>query len=550
MSIIQKDTIKVIAETVGISKTKDDIALALASDVEYRIREIVQEAMKFMRHSRRDTLTTEDVNNALKLHNVERLYGYTFRDPLRFVRVTGHKDLFYLEEKELDFKEILSAPLPKCPRECSFQLHWLAIDGVQPTIPQNPILLAPAENPNNKRKLSAMEETERPPPAPQVTPGLTIKPTVKHTLSRELQLYYEKVTQAVLGMASMDKKEDRAASSASTAEARDTTKRLYVAALNSLRSDPGLHQLVPYFTQFVAQQVAKNLFRLELLWTLLRMVEALLVNPHIRMDPYLHQLMPSIFTCLVGKRLCEDGSADHWGLRDYASKLIALICNKFGKSYKDLQPRTTKTLVQTFLDPTKPLTSHYGAIVGLSALGPHCVQLLLIPNIAAYIKLLEPKLNQDSDVVLHNEATKCYSAVLGIAGNFLRYAVDYYEKLGTMMGLVTPNPDQPKTPQSTPKTQNTTPQDGMQIEPENNKDDEKEQKEEKHKDKKKKEAFEKVERKKKKPLLPNQAPLNQIIALQELDNINGRYEEFYNIFGEALLPFIRHSNFFSDLHTF
>jgi len=44
---------------------------------------------------------------------------------------------------------------------------------------------------------------------------------------------------------------------------------------------------------------------------------------------------------------------------------------------------------------------------------------------------------------------------------------------------------------------------------------------------------------------PPRTPLLQIIAMQELDNINARYEEFYNIFGESLLPFIRHSSFVS-----
>ncbi len=40
--------------------------------------------------------------------------------------------------------------------------------------------------------------------------------------------------------------------------------------------------------------------------------------------------------------------------------------SRFGSAYRNLQPRITKTLVQAFLDPAKPLTTHYGAIVGLA----------------------------------------------------------------------------------------------------------------------------------------------------------------------------------------
>ena len=42
MSIIPKDTIHVIAESIGISNLPDDVAAALAPDVEYRMREIMQ----------------------------------------------------------------------------------------------------------------------------------------------------------------------------------------------------------------------------------------------------------------------------------------------------------------------------------------------------------------------------------------------------------------------------------------------------------------------------------------------------------------------------
>ena len=49
----------------------EDIAQALAQDVEYRMREIVQEGLKFASHSRRTRLTADDVNRSLRLLNVE-----------------------------------------------------------------------------------------------------------------------------------------------------------------------------------------------------------------------------------------------------------------------------------------------------------------------------------------------------------------------------------------------------------------------------------------------------------------------------------------------
>jgi len=117
--LLPRDSIKVIAESVGIENLNNDVATGLASDVEYRLREIIQEAMKFMRHSKREKLTTEDINNALRLRNVETLYGFSGNEPLKFVKAVGTKDLYFVDDKELDFSEIANMPLPEAPRETS-----------------------------------------------------------------------------------------------------------------------------------------------------------------------------------------------------------------------------------------------------------------------------------------------------------------------------------------------------------------------------------------------------------------------------------------------
>ena len=62
---------KVIAESAGITSISDELAQVMVADVEYRLREVAQEAIKFMNHSKRSKMTTEDVNNALRLRSVE-----------------------------------------------------------------------------------------------------------------------------------------------------------------------------------------------------------------------------------------------------------------------------------------------------------------------------------------------------------------------------------------------------------------------------------------------------------------------------------------------
>lgn len=60
----------------------------------------LQESLKFMRHAKREVLTTDDVNAALRLRNVEALYGFTANsDPLNFVRAVGTNDLYFIDDK-------------------------------------------------------------------------------------------------------------------------------------------------------------------------------------------------------------------------------------------------------------------------------------------------------------------------------------------------------------------------------------------------------------------------------------------------------------------
>lgn len=147
--------------------------------------------------------------------------------------------------------------------------HWLAVEGVQPSIPQNP---TSAESRNQ----------ELVPKGPGANPTLAavsdgdsviVKPLVKHILSKELQLYFGKICSAVLD------------------ESNDEYR---VAALASIRSDPGLHQLVPYFVQFISEKVTHNLKNLFILTQTVHLTAAILDNDSLYVDPYVRAPAPFI----------------------------------------------------------------------------------------------------------------------------------------------------------------------------------------------------------------------------------------------------------------
>lgn len=203
------------------------------------------------------------------------LYGYNSRDPLRFAKVQATRDLFYVEDRELEIEQIINeCRLPSAPRQVTFKCHWLAIDGVQPDIPQNP------PKPARKAAGASGDATEGEGAAAQaglavarITDEVEVKPAVRHVLTKEQQVFFEKICGAVTG----------------------PDANYYHAAINSLRSDKGLHQLMPYFCKFITDRVAEfagQKFNLKILVAMMKMIEALLMNSEIHVDHYVRGLLP------------------------------------------------------------------------------------------------------------------------------------------------------------------------------------------------------------------------------------------------------------------
>ena len=244
-----------------------------------------------MVHSRRQKLSVDDVNSAMKLRNLEPLYGFEPTEPLAF-RAVPNTGLFYVPTDELDVESILQEPLPKAPQPMCLTSHWLAIEGVQPQIPQNPVL--PDRNAIGEQITPLASKSEI-----SVLPGKRsefssedseIKPQVKHVLSKEHQLYYDAlISDLIEGSSSPDEYSNAALS-----------------AISALKNDAGIQQIMPYFVQFIAETVPKSLLIGLRLRMTMDMAGSLLNNEHLFIEPYLHQLMPPILTCVVGKRLGEE----------------------------------------------------------------------------------------------------------------------------------------------------------------------------------------------------------------------------------------------------
>ncbi|PWA46161.1 TATA BOX ASSOCIATED FACTOR II 59 [Artemisia annua] len=150
----------------------------------------------------------------------------------------------------------------------------------------------------------------------------------------------------------------------------------------------------------------------KLFFALMRFVQSLLWNPHIHVEPYLHQLMPPVITCTLAKRLGKRIADNHWEVRDFAANHVAHMCKRFGHDYTSLQMNLTTMLFKPFLDRKWSLTQLYGTVQGPTALGP-VVLLCILPNLKTNLGILEEIFcdNEQKEMTRY-EAWHVYGALL------------------------------------------------------------------------------------------------------------------------------------------
>jgi transcription initiation factor TFIID subunit 6 len=233
-----------------------------------------------MRHARRTTMTTDDIDQAFRVLNIEPLYGHSPHNPPTFRRAIPYPSssstgtLYFVEDEEIDFDRVLKEEKITLPKPVSWTAHWLAVEGVQPLIPENPPAI-----PKETEDPSALKLATGQLPGTATMTGATKKQQqnqqlVKQVLSRELQLYYARLTSSLLPP-SLD----------------DQSKR--IAALSSLRHDAGLQALLPYLVHWVGEGVVSTLKTGSqtdndgrVLDVLLDVTSALLDNATLFLEPY------------------------------------------------------------------------------------------------------------------------------------------------------------------------------------------------------------------------------------------------------------------------
>jgi len=269
--------------------------------------------------------------------------------------------VFYTDDQVLNLDDIIqnNNQTVKVPNEMSLRAHWLAIDGVQPSIPENPEIVSKEAQKKEIVEGQVIKQKEK----QKKLENVKVKQIVSHDLSLEHQLYFKAITEACVGMNEVKRKE----------------------ALYSLSTDPGIHQLLPRLSLFISEGVRLNIAQtnLPMLYCLMRMVCSLAENKHVYLDKYLHEIFPSVISCILSKQLCSKPEADsNWKLRDYSARIIGVLVKNFCNTMPSLQTRIIKIFLNAMqTERNATFATVFGAIDALSEIGTHVFENFVFPLI-------------------------------------------------------------------------------------------------------------------------------------------------------------------------
>ncbi|XP_066426738.1 TAF6-like RNA polymerase II p300/CBP-associated factor-associated factor 65 kDa subunit 6L isoform X3 [Molothrus aeneus] len=154
---------------------------------------------------------------------------------------------------------------------------------------------------------------------------------------------------------------------------------------------------------------------LEQLSRLLQLARSLLQNPFLCLGSYVGSLMGSVLYCVLEPLAASINPLnDHWTLRDYAALLLGRIFWSHGELVRGLYQQILLALQKVLADPVRPLCSHYGAVVGLHALGWKAVERVLYPHLPTYWPNLQAVLDDYSvsNAQVKADGHKVYGAIL------------------------------------------------------------------------------------------------------------------------------------------
>ncbi|KAH8248351.1 hypothetical protein KR032_001604, partial [Drosophila birchii] len=347
-------------------KLAEDGIKWLSIKVTEDIKKLLNESGKYARRTRDDRMRLYHIQHAARtlcpgVFNRLLLRGNVLKDPVKAVpRVESSQLTPKPRTMQLDVKYIYEPDNPSAIQ-------------IRPNSPLDSAWL-------KKKRAFWMRQEQA-----------VLMPCKNFPLTKEQLDLYQMLTESVMG-------------------ASDGPRQL---ALYALSTDPTLDMLLPRLSIFISEAVLINVAEqnIIMLFFLMRTVKALLTNKSLNLDKYLHLILPAVLSCLLTKQLVLSiGMVDHWSLREYSGSIATEIVRHYEFSDNRLLTRVIGVYKDALLK--KPLTTMYGAVIGLGKMGDDAVRACILPKLIYLSQRIEPHLKNNKaycSASLHTLASKFIS---------------------------------------------------------------------------------------------------------------------------------------------
>jgi transcription initiation factor TFIID subunit 6 len=295
-----------IADSLGISITKGPLLSSFAQEGELMVQRVIGSAALLSANARAQRLTTQHINRVLLSEHSPPLVGYDYIQPISMVTIASDQpELSFPSETVLPLSEITD--LSVVPLIQSFPFQYLLTEGV------------PADNKSlsNRRLLANPLKVDK---SPAIAPLATNFPielqqrsvisiarhvyettqSAGEVLSPALQIYYVKILNSL----------------------RDDHVFSHDSAFQSLSTDTGLQQLLPYFLQYLVGQITLEFQDISQFKILLEMTASLVRNPALSSELYVHTFLKIVFSGLVGADMASPIHDDDTAVRDALQGIV------------------------------------------------------------------------------------------------------------------------------------------------------------------------------------------------------------------------------------
>nr|CAB3266800.1 TAF6-like RNA polymerase II p300/CBP-associated factor-associated factor 65 kDa subunit 6L [Phallusia mammillata] len=349
-------SIQTYAESEGFKDVPENVLHALAEDASYRVREMISKSCLFMRQGKRKFLKAADVDKALYWSDMPSVTGAP--ETLEFVQLG---DITCQPDSIANLKHVADGEIPMhVSHPLKLTSQWI-----------NPVSSSPAGSSDAEGQI--VESSPR-------------------KVNNSYTEYYTALVECILS----------------------DNKELFCHLLEDITKNAKISPTLPFMVNFLSTTnlVSHDLGKLS--W-MMYVINALFTNPVISLNEYVMPLLNSVMYCVLEPLAASINPLnDHWILRDYGARLLAKIITSQPASSNFLLAHLHSSLKQILMDPTRPLCSHYGAVMAIGALGSKTAQGLLIPQLNKYVtEVLDPFLNDLSltNVHLKEDAHKVLGAV-------------------------------------------------------------------------------------------------------------------------------------------